>query len=99
MSVLVKGMEMPKGCFYCTFRQKVNPDEIFCWAMRENYEETFSETIDGRHKDCPLVEVSPHGRLIDADALEDSLGIEDIDIYAYHIINDAPTIIEAERGE
>ena len=48
-------------------------------------------------EDCPLIEVPPHGRLIDADALEDSLGIEDVDIYAYHIINDSPTVIEREE--
>ena len=28
MSILIKGMEMPKSCFYCPFRRKINPDDI-----------------------------------------------------------------------
>lgn len=41
-----------------------------------------------------------HGRLIDADALIDSLGISDRDIYCKAVIEeDAPTIIEADKAE
>lgn len=41
-----------------------------------------------------------HGRLIDADALIDTLGCSDRDIYAKECIEeDAPTIIEAESEE
>jgi hypothetical protein len=41
-----------------------------------------------------------HGRLIDADALIDSLGASDGDIYCKAVIEeDAPTIIEADGGE
>ena len=40
-----------------------------------------------------------HGRLIDADALVDSLGASDRDIYCKAVIEeDAPTIIEADKG-
>ena len=47
--------------------------------------------IDG----IPLPE--HHGRLIDADALVDSLGASDRDIYCKAVIEeDAPTIIEGE---
>ena len=38
-----------------------------------------------------------YGRLIDADALDDSLGASDRDIYCKAIIEDAPTILEADR--
>ena len=40
-----------------------------------------------------------HGRLIDADVLIDSLGISDRDIYCEDVIEDAPTIIKADKAE
>ena len=55
MSVLIKGMEMPKRCGGCPLRG-VCKQRIY---------------IEYRPKDCPLIEVpTPHGRLIDADELE-----------------------------
>lgn len=38
-----------------------------------------------------------HGRLIDADELEDEFGCEDRDIYAKDSIREAQTIIEADK--
>lgn len=70
MSVLIKGMETPTSCFYCPFRRKINPDDIQCLVTRDVFEETFAGTIEMRNRGfCPLIEVPPHGRLIDADAL------------------------------
>ena len=72
MSVLIKGMEMPKSCGQCRF---------FAWSRGVGQHcavasgITFHATIDGmdaayeRNGDCPLVPVPSHGRLIDADAL------------------------------
>lgn len=68
MSVLIKGMEMPKSCFYCPFRRKINPDDIQCLVTRDVFEETFAGTIEMRKRGfCPLIEVPLHGRLIDLD--------------------------------
>ena len=50
MSLLIRGMEMPKNCFICPFKNLEICDE-----------------------DCPLIEVPPHGRLIDADAMLNDL--------------------------
>lgn len=62
MSVLVKGMEMPRCCAECG----IDVDSCKLW-------EEFIKRREERHPDCPLVEVpTPHGRLIDADALCDS---------------------------
>ena len=63
MSVLIKGMEMPKSCLICVCDiPKGNCD---LWRNQ-----TPEEHRRERHPDCPLVEVpTPHGRLIDADAL------------------------------
>ena len=100
MSVLIKGMKMPSGCISCDF---CNPftDKPYCRRlMRITPKVT-------RLKDCPLVEVpTPHGRLVDADALKatfcaecnHTITCEDCDI-DYHIGRLAPTIIEAEEGE
>ena len=69
MSVLIKGMEMPESCFQCWFLHVINPGYFYCFASGEEFEENFA-IHKGRYKDCPLVEVpTPHGRLIDADAL------------------------------
>ena len=63
MSVLIKGVEMPKGCIACPF-MFFGQDDCLMWC----------KWLDGewrnrggkwRHPDCPLVEVpTPHGRLI-----------------------------------
>lgn len=73
MSVLIKGMEMPPDCEKCPF---FDYEEGFCFASVIKGKSGWYEYVlrlggikDGRHDDCPLVEVPPHGRLIDADAL------------------------------
>lgn len=90
MSVLIQGMDMPKGCGVCPLFD----DECFgsykCkrakgWGDEEN-----------RAYDCPLREIpTPHGRLIDADALSK----KDINLanFPYNFIRVAPTIIDAEE--
>lgn len=52
MSIYIKGMEMPENCIRCPLRHDC----------------PFPQFINRRSEDCPLVEIPPHGRLIDADA-------------------------------
>lgn len=70
---------------------------------------------EGRPDWCPLIKIPPHGRLIDADALWDRMykysdnegakmpfGDNDFMIHrdsACELIEDAPTVIEAEWSE
>jgi len=62
MSILIKGMEMPKCCEVCKFCDV--DAEHFC-EVTLNY----IPLAEGRPKTCPLVEVpEPHGRLIDAES-------------------------------
>lgn len=49
-----------------------------------------------RMDDSDFVPVPPHGRLIDADALDATLGIDDRDDWVHWTLEDAPTIIPAE---
>lgn len=62
MSVLIKGMEMPKACGLCPF-----DDYGYCTRAKRY---SGGSATHGRASFCPLVELSEkHGRLIDADAL------------------------------
>lgn len=67
MSVLIKGMKMPKGCITCVFES----EGLYDWTMWcQWFDDPLGEygKRDGkwRHPNCPLVEVpTPHGRLID----------------------------------
>lgn len=96
MGILIK-IKMPKGCWACPF------------AVGKYYECLFTKKttnwgLTTRPSDCPLIEVpTPHGRLIDADALNTYnvspmyefcvMGITEEDIGL------AETIIEAEGGD
>ena len=83
MSVLIKGMEMPQNCEECP---------IVCRIGVEG----FGFHSDKRADDCPIVELpTPHGRLIDADALSEIAGKRCGVINIRHI-DEAPTIIEEE---
>ena len=109
MSILIKGMEMPVNCYLCDicgdYKGKDGETAYGCKILHRvvPFEAGF------KHKDCPLVPVQKHGRLIDADAL---LGNTEIISYKdeWHMttteafvsvksIIDAPTVIEAEGGE
>lgn len=65
MGVYIK-MEMPKSCLECRLY-----NDPWCMAKNRNQWRTaYNRPQKGeRQKDCPLVPVPPHGRLIDADAL------------------------------
>lgn len=96
MSVLIKGVEMPKTCSGCDL-ERFDEYEMTheCPLIYNGL--TNKVRIFDRRSDCPLVEVkTPHGRLIDADALEYELGASDRDIYCSECLNEAPTVIEAE---
>ena len=69
MSVLVKGMEMPKNCLACKLRGD-GSDSRHTWDCPFT---AFAYTREageaGRLDECPLVEVPvPHGNLIDIDS-------------------------------
>lgn len=61
MGIYIKGMEMPKVCYDCDFCTYG-----FCSQIKRYVTDSYS-----REEDCPIIELPPHGRLIDADVLED----------------------------
>lgn len=69
MSILVKGMEMPKSCYSCLLKRR-NGMDIVCPVTQEMFSVADVNILFYRLDSCPLIEVpEPHGRLIDADAL------------------------------
>lgn len=75
MSILIKGMEMPKNCGECSFLQEsVWRGKMFpCVCVAGGFVVKPSET-DLKDGLCPLVELpEKHGRLIDADELIEDL--------------------------
>ena len=79
MGVYIKGIEMPKNCDKCIYSAWSNFYQIYvCNAVRKNEpalfdgKQTKSTAVarSARADNCPLIPVPPHGRLIDADALE-----------------------------
>ena len=109
MSVLIKGMKMPKSCNSCPFQFR-------------NCIIPFNPFSEERHPDCPLSDVPSHGRLIDADVMAEDLNfdiendlkaLDQMDLVGKaraHIefdkdckqncmlyLSEAPTVIEAEE--
>jgi len=65
MSVLIKGMKMPKKCLWCPL-QYIG----FCQVTKTDVNSDLGRRAD----DCPLVELpEKHGRLIDAEVAKEAL--------------------------
>ena len=100
MSVLIRGMEMPKHCGECGIEWCEKWKRLIIAGM---------SIAKSRPSDCPLLPIPPHGDLIDRDALMKdgwlSLHKEVIRMggYAIHELPlknpSIPVIIEAEDGE
>lgn len=77
MSLIIKGMDMPKSCRYCAIKELHNDDgqESVCQLICGKSVEEYIYCVDKRHPDCPLVEVpTPHGDLIDKNRIMYELG-------------------------
>ena len=109
MSILIKGMKMPKNCRTC----KLIDYDRGCYRCIVT---TAPCDLNSKNENCPLVPVPPHGRLIDADAIlkwfeggreklvKDGHGDVEVRwIMAFDTfisaVGDVPTIIPAEEGE
>lgn len=70
MSILIKGMEMPKSCDECrimVFEDTNCVPELFCGCPIVF--NAHPQSVEHRPDYCPLIELPPHGDLIDRDAL------------------------------
>ncbi len=101
MGVYIPNMEKPKSCWGC----RLMDGEANCLVTDEG----ISSKQEGIHPDCPLIEIpTPHGRLIDADLLKDTVR-DSVPAYTIGVkiptfgdtqimsaIDVMPTILEAE---
>lgn len=100
MSILIKGIDMPKSCGECEFDYNLEGGGYEWWECVILHDDI--NQFDTRRTDCPLIEIpTPHGRLIDASELIKSYmkGTKtDIDDFydTIDIIDNAPTILEEE---
>ena len=91
MSILIKGINPPKSCYTCSWYNKVE-----CPVNNGRYYYRAQ-----RHPSCPLVELPPHGDLVDRSELlaeydrqhEGEVG------NARKIMEQAKAVIEAEGSE
>ena len=60
-----KDVKFPKACEQCYFY-----DGLLCCVL-----DTYIYDPENKHGECPLIEVPPHGDLIDRDALLDTATI------------------------
>ncbi len=72
--LIIKGMEMPKGCFYCPIGVEHNFTGSIRCPLLGKAVGYFDEVKNKRDMNCPLLPLpEKHGRLGDLDKLEESL--------------------------
>ena len=95
MSIIIKGMDMPKSCRTCPLNS-APPNGCLIWTINDIRK-------DKRNNDCPLVEIpTPHGRLIDKDELLSHIKKDPlfslVERYGVSgVIESRPTILEEEK--
>lgn len=117
MSVLIKGMELPKDCMYCKMAYYNASDEFTgCAVVPDKRYAMHNDAVYAKSTQrpdwCPLIEIPAHGRLIDADKMNDLLLKEKEKVigsgdklgafavgFAMGFIYKEPTVIEAEGSE
>lgn len=101
MGIYIKGMKKPDCCYFC-WALDDDGDYPRCRITDECRGFTFN-TRDRVMDKCPLIEIkSPHGRLIDEDALCYEVvkkGGVDFIYAATSCIKDTPTVIEADYND
>ena len=108
MSVLVKGMEIPKDCPCCKMAYYNASDEFTgCAVIPGKRYAMHNDAVYAKSTQrpdwCPLVEIPAHGRLIDADKMCADLVTVDPQYetmieWCIQVTNAQPTIIEGSEN-
>ena len=98
--VLIKGMEMPEGCYYCPVLIGKANCTCAITGTKIRIEKVREEMEDERLPDCPLVELPEHGRLGDLDKMRSDFEVVSKDYpevwkLVSGIIDRTPTVVEA----
>ena len=119
MGIYIKGMEMPETCDMCPFLvfiSKGDDHDAFCYCKLINWKKsctpdpiTVFQARRFRDLNCPLVELEPHGDLIDRKVLLENivkrLGIKSRKYFTQQesflcsLIDETPAVIQAEENE
>ena len=103
MSILIKGMEMPRNCLECELYGAMYSSG--CDVASLGIPKRYNYDPHTRPDWCPLVELpEKHGRLIDADKIIKDMNEMKVKgeafvtavEYVKIIVGEAPTVIEAE---
>ncbi len=100
MGVYIKGIEMPTKCIECRLMRRCGKDDLdyVCMPARV-YVEDLTNAYKPRPDYCPLIEVPPHGDLIDRNDIKDRVSWCTTVNHALIECDRAPTIIPAEKDK
>lgn len=104
MSILIKGIDMPTGCYSWNSQDCPCYDNEFNRCQVKDVQLAWGIEPDERPEWCPLIEVkAPHGRLIDEDELKNTFKFSEDAEYARWTlagvlmdIEDTDEVIESE---
>jgi len=109
--VYIPNMEMPTRCYDCDLCY----DMYYCKAVKESLFEKDGESdrdpAENRMERCPLIPITSHGRLIEAEAVKDIVsahdyplrgGLNSVDngmwtIGIFQAIDEAPTVVPSDE--
>lgn len=97
MSILIKGVEMPKCCDVCIFSEWSNLHQTACCKLLEYracFKDYSREYKTARSEHCPLVEIPPHGRLIDERVAYDKIAEQECSYYMDKCFRNAARLIQ-----
>ncbi len=103
MSILIRGMEMPKSCDSCRIMMLEDTNctpELYCGCPIVF--KAHPQGVGHRPDYCPLVPVPAHGDLIDKDATMNAIleeRGEDTACWFAGIVNDMPAVIPSDKAE
>ena len=96
MSIILKGIDLPKSCGGCEFNYCLEGGSYEWWECVILHDDI--NQFDTRRTDCPLVEIpTPHGRIIDEDEIYEQPHCGECNDATLDAIDNAPTILEAEE--
>lgn len=101
MSILIKDLKMPENCFHCPMGYRygdVDDAKLMCTITAKVI--PLGKSLDIM-KNCPLVEIQPYSKLIDANMVYQELlpYSNSFRKSVLKIIENIPTVIESEEQE
>lgn len=99
MSILIKGMEIPKEGFVEILIRDDGTVQQTGQSYRIDGTDYYTPYVGEMPVMYEAVPVPPHGRLGDLDAVEAEIREKTNEQFCVNIVHSAPTIIPAEEGE